>query len=80
MSDTNEASVQSVVRRPVCRCGGYQFFWGSEIRGWRGKEWDQVSCIDCAGLFWFDKLWLRWYGYTSNEQIQSDFLAINRGS
>lgn len=70
MSETNKASVQSVVRRPQCRCNGYGFFWGSEVSGWRGKPHDRLICRDCGRPFWFERIWYWFKGYKSNEQVR----------
>ena len=62
-NDSNEASVQSIVRRPQCRCDGYGFFWGSEILGWRGNPHDRLICRDCGRPFWFERIWYWFKGY-----------------
>jgi hypothetical protein len=85
MSDENESvdAIDDKLRaqlkrcRSMCRCGGYGFFWGSEIRGWKGSHGAHVVCIQCGRLFWFEKLWYWFMGYRSNDQIQSEFKSIN---
>lgn len=75
----SSTSVHAIVRRPRCRCDGYGFFWGSEIRGWRGQPHDRLICRECGKPFLFEQIWHWWKGYKSNEQVQTDFRSGSSG-
>lgn len=52
-----------------CKCHGFGFFFGSEIRGWRRRPSDRLTCRDCGKPSAWQRLLYWWYGYRSNDDV-----------
>jgi len=58
MSDSNQ-----------CKCHGFGYLYGSEIRGWRGRPSDNLTCRDCGKPSAWQRLLYWWRGYRSNDDV-----------
>jgi len=53
-----------------CKCDGFGYFFGREIRTWKRRPLDVLECLECGRPSIFQRMWYWWYGYTSNEQVR----------
>lgn len=63
--DADRASVQSIVRRPLCECGGQTVYFGEALMG-------SLRCDECGQ-------WLRGVGEDFIETINSRWIRGDRG-